>query len=114
MLKLNFGDTNGKGEMEFNAPFKYFSHIELTEGHVKVQNCKGSALLYEEFRLQRDSNPAPLGKGLGFKFFIFTRNRGFIAHSISLLTAHYPDSTEIVLSPLEGYSFTLTIWCNFM
>ena len=41
---INFRVTNGKGEMdrktEFNAPFKYFSHIELTEGHVREQYAR--------------------------------------------------------------------------
>ena len=41
---INFRVTNGKGEMDrqtdFNAPFKYFCHIELTEGHVKEQYAR--------------------------------------------------------------------------
>ena len=43
---------------EFDVPFNYFSHIEMTEGHNKK-----SCLLCKEFRRQRDSNPAPLSKG---------------------------------------------------
>lgn len=29
---------------EFDAPFKYFSHIEITEEHFKRAVCKGSGL----------------------------------------------------------------------
>ena len=51
------------GTTEFDALFKYFSHIKVTEGHYLRTIFKGSGLQCEEFRHERDSNPAPLSKG---------------------------------------------------
>ena len=52
-----------EGTTEFDAPFKYFSHIRMTEGHWSRTICKGSGLQSEEFSRQRDSNPSPLCEG---------------------------------------------------
>ena len=89
---------------KFNASFKYFSHIELTEGPVKEQYARDQV-----FCMKNSASSGTLGKGLGSKprlrrSFFPIEKRGSIAHSLSLSTAHRPDNAEIVLKRTLNYA----------
>ena len=75
-----------EGTTEFDAPFKYFCHIRMTEGHWYRTICKGSGLQCEEFRCQRDSNPSPLSKGKKVFSLIFS--------NLFLLVHNYVSSSK--------------------